>query len=170
MSARQRVYAVLADGAWHSEDELSRRCRTATPGAWARDLRKPQFGRFTVAQRRLNGVAEYRLDLASVTSDGVARVGSRRSSAVSRPLNRAPIVRWLSAIEETVVGRVERKLLTLYQQRLGLLDALIRFEFLEPFTLTVWLQERGWKVERETFEKRWVSPPPEFMEKEKANG
>lgn len=176
MNVRERVYAVLTDGAWHSEEELTRRCRTASPGAWARDLRKPQFGGFRIQYRRLNGTAEYRLDPDSITPEGASRVGKPRSSAlqeaagagapVSRPLNRGPIVRWLSSVEDGF----REKPLGLYQKRLGLVDALIRFEYLEPLTLTVWLREKGWKVERESFTKRWLSPPPELMQKEHEDG
>ena len=61
-----RVRAILADGQWHTLPELSKAAcgSEASVSARIRDLRKPEFGGFTVDKEFIgNGLWRYRLVL-----------------------------------------------------------------------------------------------------------
>ena len=60
----ERVFAVMADGRWHTLSELSRNCHgsEASISARIRDLRKDKFGAFMVERERVKqGLFRYRL-------------------------------------------------------------------------------------------------------------
>ena len=65
-----RVRACMADGRWHTLDEIVARCggSTASVSARLRDLRKNRFGGHTVDRRRVEGgVFAYRIEANDAT-------------------------------------------------------------------------------------------------------
>lgn len=134
-----RVYEALKNGQWWTIRELSLRCNAppGTVGSRLRDLRSAPFGRLSIEKRRV-GPKEYafRLDPARVTREAEALVYRRCRKPQGLP--RLSIRNFLSLIAEDV-----RKGQPAFQRRLGLIDLLVRHQYLDAESLMAWLRERG---------------------------